>query len=54
MFAEGLHWILESFSRDLIHYLDEFLLFNDLDLQFFGKLASYLGLTENLNERKDG
>ena len=54
MFAEGLHWILESFGRDLVHYLDDFLLFNDPDPEFFGNLASYLGLTENLNKRKDG
>jgi len=47
-FGEGLHWILESFGHDLVHYLDDFLLFNDPDPEFFGNLASYLGLAENL------
>jgi hypothetical protein len=54
LFGEGLHWILESFGRDLVHYLDDFLLFNDPDPEFFGNLASYLGLAENLKKRKDG
>ena len=54
LFGEGLHWILESFGRDLVHYLDDFLLFNDPDPEFFGHLASYLGLAENLKKRKDG
>ena len=53
LFGEGLHWILESFGRDLIHYIDDFLLFNDPDPEFFGNLASYLGLVENLTKRKD-
>ena len=54
LFGEGLHWILESFGRDLVHYLDDFLLFNDPDPEFFGNLASYLGLAKNLKKRKDG
>jgi hypothetical protein len=42
------------FCRDLVHYLDDFLLFNDPDPEFFGTLASYLGLSENIAKRKDG
>ena len=54
LFSEGLHWILDwVFSRDLIHYLDDFLLVNDPDPEFFGALALYLGLTENLKKQKD-
>ena len=46
LFSEGLHWILEwVFSRDLIHYLDDFLLVNDPDPEFFGALASYCRFT---------
>jgi len=36
LFAEGLHWILEHvFHRQLVHYLDDFLLVNDPDPEFF-------------------
>jgi hypothetical protein len=55
LFGEGLHWILERvFSRDLVHYLDDFLLFNDPDPEFFGTIVSYLGLAENIKKRRDG
>ena len=55
LFAEGLHWILEHvFARQLVHYLDDFLLVNDPDPEFFGALASYLGLCEKLSKRADG
>jgi hypothetical protein len=55
LFSEGLHWILEwVFGRDLVHYLDDFLLFNDPDPEFFHTIVSYLGLAENLKKRKDG
>src|SRR5579859_7062876 len=53
LFGEGLHWILESFGRHLVHYLDDFFLFNAPDPEFFGNLASYLRLAENLKKRKD-
>jgi len=36
LFSEGLHWILESvFNRQLVHYLDDFLLVNDRKLLGF-------------------
>ena len=55
LFAEGLHWILEHvFHRQLVHYLDDFLLVNDPDPEFFGQLASYLGLYEKVSKRADG
>ena len=55
LFSEGLHWIMDwVFGRDLVHYLDDFLLVNDPDPEFFGTIASYLGLTENCEKRKDG
>jgi hypothetical protein len=55
LFAEGLHWILEHvFHRKLVHYLDDFLLVNDPDPEFFGDLASYLGLFEKHSKRSDG
>ncbi len=55
LFAEGLHWILEQvFDRQLVHYLDDFLLVNDPDPEFFGTLAQYLGLMEKKQKREDG
>ena len=55
LFSEGLHWISEwVFTRDLVHYLDDFLFVNDPDPEFFGTIASYLGLAENIKKRKDG
>ena len=55
LFSEGLHWILEwVFQRDLVHYLDDFLLINDPDPEFFGQLAEYLGLLESIPKREDG
>ena len=55
LFAEGLHWILEHvFHRQLVHYLDDFLLVNDPDPEFFGQLASYLGFYEKVSKRADG
>jgi hypothetical protein len=55
LFSEALHWILECvYTRDLVHYLDDFLLVNDPDAEFFGILASHLGFVENLKKRKDG
>src|SRR5579859_4221235 len=55
LFAEGLHWILDWIcGRDLVHYLDDFLLFDDPSPEFFGNVASYLGLSENIMKRKDG
>ena len=55
LFGEGLHWILDwVYGRDLVHYLDDFLLFNDPDPEFFGIVVSYLGLSENPIKRKDG
>jgi hypothetical protein len=44
-------WI---FDRDLIHYLNDFLLINDLDPEFFDIIISYLDLIENHKKRKDG
>ena len=37
-----------------MHYLDDFLFVSDPDPEFFGTLTSYLGLSENVNKRKDG
>jgi hypothetical protein len=55
LFSEGFHWILDwVFNRQLLHYLDDFLLINDPDPEFFGNLASYLGLCENTDKREDG
>ena len=55
LFAEGLHWILEHvFQWQLIHYLDDFLLINDPDPEFFGSLAAFLGFLENQSKREDG
>ena len=55
LFSEGLHWILEAvFNRELVHYLDDFLLVNDPDPEFFGALASHLGLPEKTSKRMDG
>ena len=55
LFAEGLHWILDHvFQRQLVHYLDDFLLVNDPDPEFFGDLVSYLGLFEKYSKREDG
>lgn len=55
LFSEGLHWISNwVFGRDLVHYLDDFLFVNDPDPEFFDTLTSYLGLSENVNKRKDG
>lgn len=55
LFAEGLHWILEHvFSRQLVHYLDDFLFINDPDPEFFGSIASFLGLCEKSSKRQDG
>ena len=47
LFSEGLHWILKwLFDRQLIHYLDDFLLIDDPDPEFFGQISSYLGLSK--------
>jgi hypothetical protein len=55
LFGEALHWIIDYvFGLDLVHYLDDFLIFNDPDPEFFGAIASYLGLAENTKKRKDG
>jgi len=55
LFSEGLHWILEwLFDRPLVHYLDDFLLINDPDPEFFGQISSYLGLFEKTGKREDG
>src|SRR2546423_853085 len=55
LFSEALHWISNwVFGRDLVHYLDDFLFVSDPDPEFFGTLTSYLGLSENVNKRKDG
>ena len=55
LFSEGLHWILERiFNRQLVHYFDDFLLINDPDPEFFGRLTSYLALYEQPGKREDG
>lgn len=55
LFSEAFHWILEFiYNRNLVHYLDDFLLINDPDPDFFGSLASYLGLFEKTEKREDG
>jgi hypothetical protein len=55
LFSEGLHWILEWLSnRQLVHYLDDFLLIDDPDPEFFHKISSYLGLFEQTTKREDG
>ena len=55
LFGEGLHWILEwVFNRSVVHYLDDFLLIQDPDPEFFGILARYLGLSEKFVKRQDG
>jgi hypothetical protein len=52
--GEALHWIIQwIFGLDLVHYLDDFLIFNDPDPEFFGTITSY-GLAENTKKRKDG
>ena len=54
LFAEGLHWILEHvFSCQLVHYLDDFLLVNDPDLEFFSILALFLEFIENSKKHED-
>jgi len=55
LFGEALHWIIDYvFGLDLVHYLDDFFIFNDPDPEFFGAITSYLGLAENTKKRKDG
>ena len=55
LFSEGLHWILEwLFDRQLVHYLDDFLLIDDPDPEFFSQISSYLGLFEKTSKREDG
>ena len=55
LFSEALHWILEAiFKRELVHYLDDFLLVNDPDPELFGAVVSHLGFEEKTSKRADG
>ena len=45
-----MEWV---FNRDVVHYLDDFLLFNDSDFEFFHNIVSYLDLMKNVKKRKD-
>jgi hypothetical protein len=55
LFGEALHWIIQwVYGLDLVHYLDDYLIFNDPDPEFFGTITSYLGLAENTEKRMDG
>jgi len=55
LFAEALHWILESvYSQSLTHYLDDFLLIGGNDCTLFHSLCQYLGFEEKSSKSIDG
>ena len=42
------------FYRNVIHYLNDFLLVEDPDIEFFNTLAFYLGFSKYVDKREDG
>jgi hypothetical protein len=55
LFAEALHWILEYiYSQPTVHYLDDFLTFGGNDDTLFGRLCTFLGMTEKSSKSIDG
>ena len=55
LFAEALHWILNYvYNQHVVHYLDDFLLFNCQDKSLFASLCSYVGFEEKTSKALDG
>ena len=54
LFMKRFHWIMKHvFYRNVIHYLHEFLLVEDLNIEFFNTLAFYLGFSKYIHKRED-
>ena len=55
MFAEALHWILNHvYNVELVHYLDDFLMFNCPTKHLFGTVCNDLGVEEKTKKSLDG
>ena len=55
LFAEALHWILNHvYDQPLVHYLDDFLLFNCQDKYLFSSLCTDVGFEEKTEKSSDG
>jgi len=55
MYAEALHWILDYvYGQELVHYLDDFLLFNCPDKSLLTSLVSDVSMEEKLSKCADG
>ena len=55
MFSEALHWILNHlYGLEVVHYLDDFLLFNCTRKSLFSTVCSDVGFEEKTNKSLDG